>query len=507
MQRIFPRLSRYFIVLDVLFKYGYKVLRHYFFGGKKPFISPEELRKILEELGGSFLKFGQMVAVRPDYFPREYSKELLKLLDEVPGIDPEYLDEIFLGEYGKKPEEIFSGFSRQPISAASFGQVHVGWLQRPGKEDPEKVAIKIQRPFVAENFALDAKFFSFLGWLLKRTGVVKVIDPEKVVVEFIRWTERELDYIREAENLARLRDQALRQEFRIKIPKVYGDLTTKKILVMEFIEGESVKSYYLKDNPPENALEIFKEGIFFEMYSFIFEGFFHADPHPANLIITDDGQLAFVDAGITLDVKVSDRKKLGTFIRAVASRDVAACSSAFLAMSKVPYLDILNEAKESYPQHWMKVQLLKTIFMKKVREGLADLIARWHKAADQGGILIEKSPIHKLMEVFQLAEKAGIRMPESGVLFARTFATIDIVALELIPNLNIPKIINEFFIRYKSEFLKLLELPDEMPFYMEPDLDSEWADHVKSFDAEIKASERQLLSERASAIMEAFDIS
>ncbi|MBI2024374.1 hypothetical protein HYT00_03250 [Candidatus Giovannonibacteria bacterium] len=145
--------------------------------------------------------------------------------------------------------------------------------------------------------------------------------------------------------------------------------------------------------------------------------------------------------------------------------------------------------------------------MKKVREGLADLIARWHKAADQGGILIEKSPIHKLMEVFQLAEKAGIRMPESGVLFARTFATIDIVALELIPNLNIPKIINEFFIRYKSEFLKLLELPDEMPFYMEPDLDSEWADHVKSFDAEIKASERQLLSERASAIMEAFDIS
>lgn len=477
------------------------------FGGKKPIFSPKRLRKILEELGGSFLKFGQMVAVRPDYFPREYSTELLKLLDRVPEINPEYLDKIFISQYGKKPEEVFYDFSRKALSAASFGQVHEGYVKNSKTGEMEKVAIKVQRPFVAENFSLDAKFFSFLGWLLKRTGIVRVVDAQKVVLEFIRWTEREMDYLREAENLSRLREQAMLHNFNIKIPKVYGELTTKKILVMEFIEGENLKSFYLKDNPPPSALEIFKEGIFFEMFSFIFDGFFHADPHPANLIVTNDGKLAFVDAGIALEVKTSERKKLGTFVRAVADQDLEGSINAFLGMTKTPYLDILNEAKENYPQHWMKIQLLRTIFMRKVREGISDLVVRWHKAATEGGVLTEKSPIHKLMQVFQLSENAGIRMPESGILFARTFATIDIVVLELLPELNIPRIVNEFFQKYKDEFIKLMEVPDELPFYMEPDLDNEWADIVKSLDAEVRASERELLSERASAIMEAFDVS
>ena len=501
MTRFFERLGRYFLIFEVLVDYGVKVFWHKFLGGRKPFISPVELREILEDLGGGFLKFGQMAAVRPDYFPREYSRELLRLLDQVPEIDPEYVDKIFLSEYGKKPEKVFAKFERASISAASFGQVHRAWL-----ESGEKVAVKIQRPFMAENFALDARFISFLAWLLKRTNVVRVVDPLKVVQEFVRWTERELDYLREAEHLSKLRDQAVRHGFNIKIPKVYSDLTTRKILVMEFIEGENLKWYYLRDEMPPGATELFKEGIFFELYSYLFKGFFHADPHPANLLITDEGGLAFVDAGIALEVKISDRKKMAKFLEAVVRENVTDAVAAFLEMANAPILKILKEAREAYPRYWMKIQLMKTIFLKKVKTGLSDVIERWHKAAREGGSIEEKSPMHKFMQLFQLADRAEIKMPESSVLFARTFLTIDVIVLELIPDLNIPAIINEFFEKYKAEFAKLLEIPDEVPFYMEPEFDSEWSEIFQSTHSEIKRREKELLMENASAIMETFEI-
>src|SRR3989344_3522274 len=157
--------GRYFIVFEVLVDWVLKTFRQKIFGGGDAFISPQELREVLEDLGGSFLKFGQLAAVRPDYFPEEYCRELLGLLDEVPPIRPELLNGIFLKEYGRLPEEVFQKFERVSLASASFGQVHEAWLK-----EGERVAVKVQRPFVAEDFASDARFFSFLGWLLRRTG-------------------------------------------------------------------------------------------------------------------------------------------------------------------------------------------------------------------------------------------------------------------------------------------------------------------------------------------------
>src|SRR3989344_7842191 len=143
--------GRYFIVFEVLVDWVLKTFRQKIFGGTSAFISPQELREILEDLGGSFLKFGQLAAVRPDYFPEEYRRELLGLLDDVPPIEPWLLDNIFLGEYGKRPEEVFQKFKREPFAAASLGQVHEAWLPE-GPASPsqggERVAIKVQRPFV-----------------------------------------------------------------------------------------------------------------------------------------------------------------------------------------------------------------------------------------------------------------------------------------------------------------------------------------------------------------------
>lgn len=497
MSRFLERVGRYFLVLEVLVDYGFKVLRQKLFGGSVPFISPKELREILEELGGSFLKFGQLASVRPDYFPEEYCRELLGLLDDVSPIEPQLLDGIFIKEYGKRPEEVFSKFERKPLSAASFGQVHAAWLA-----DGEKVAIKVQRPFVAEDFSMDARFFSFLAWVIGKTGIVKTVDPQKVVRDFIHLTEREMDYLKEAENLMRLRGQVSRSKLRVKVPKAHLEYTTRKILVMEFIEGQTLKSFYLANISPPDAASFFREAIFFELYSFLFEGFFHADPHPANILVLDGEGLGLVDAGIAAEIKISDRKKFAHYVKAVAKEDLEAGVKAFLEMVRTPLLEILSEAKTTYPQYWIRIQFMKNIFLKRIKEELDDLMTRWHRASRDGGPIHEKSPMHKFMELFQLAERSGIRMPEAGVLFARTFLSLDVSILALAPNFNIPRAVQEFFEKYPEEFRRLEELPDEEPKYLEPGFDPEWAEIFNSFDSEQKGLERELLAERASAIME-----
>ena len=340
MARFLRTLGRYFIIFEVLLDHFFEYLKYRIFGGTPAFISPRDLRVILEDLGGSFLKFGQLAAVRPDYFPEEYRRELLGLLDDVPPIEPWLLDNIFLGEYGKRPEEVFQKFNREPFAAASLGQVHEAWLP-----EGERVAIKVQRPFVAEDFASDARFFTFLGWALRRSGVVRTVDPARVVRDFIHWTERELDYLKEAEHLLRLREQVLRGKLHVEIPRVFGEYTTKRILVMEFVEGDTLKSYYLKKEPPPNSNKLFKDIIFYELYSFLFDGFFHADPHPANILILPDGGLGFIDAGIAIEVPVSDRKKMASFFEAVVREDLEGTIKTFLEMVKTPLLEVLNEAK------------------------------------------------------------------------------------------------------------------------------------------------------------------
>jgi len=492
--------GRYFIVFEVLVDWVLKTFRQKIFGGTSAFISPQELREVLEDLGGSFLKFGQLAAVRPDYFPEEYCRELLGLLDEVPPIRPELLNGIFLKEYGRLPEEVFQKFERVSLASASFGQVHEAWLK-----EGERVAVKVQRPFVAEDFASDARFFSFLGWLLRRTGIVQTVNPSQVVREFIHWTERELDYLKEAEHLERLYSQVSRNKLPVKIPKVFEDYSTRRVLVMEFIEGRTLKSYYLEKTPPPQARKLFKDLIDFELYSYFFDGFFHADPHPANVLVSSSGSLGLIDAGIASEVSVSDRKKMARFVRAVSRDDLEDTIKTFLEMVRTPLLKMLAEAKRDYPQHWMRIQFTKNLFMRKIKEELGSLVARWHKASREGGPMHEKSPMHKFMELFQLAERVGIRMPPAGVLFARTFLSIDVAILELAPDFNVPQVVTEFFDKFDGEFIKLEQTPDEIPLHLRQDLEGEETEILKMLDEELKTLDRELLTERVSGMMESLE--
>ncbi|MEK7085315.1 MAG: AarF/UbiB family protein [Patescibacteria group bacterium] len=489
---------RYAVVLRVFFSYGFLFLRRAFFGKGTYAVSPQALRETLEALGGSFLKFGQLAAVRPDFFPEEYCREFLKLLDEVPPIAPHFVDEIFLQEFGRMPEEIFASFNRTPFAAASFGQVHEAY-----SAEGEKIAVKIQRPFAAEEFSADARFFSFLGWLISKTGIVKAIDPQRAVREFVAWTWRELDYRKEAGHLERLGTIARKNKFPLRIPRVLADYSTSRVLAMEFIEGESLKRYYAAGTPIPEGNEFFRTLTFFELYSFLFEGFFHADPHPANIFVSPRGTPGVVDAGLVAEITVADRKRMGRFFRAVVKEDREAALEMFLQMVRTPILEILGEAKERYPKHWLKFQFLKSIFIGKVKTGLEDLMERWHRASREGGSLEERSPIHKMMELVALAERVGVKMPDASIVFIRTFFSIDVAALELAPEFNIPETVKEFFRVYEREFELLEREPDEVPAHHTREFGGEgWAQSMREAEREQAAAERQLLQERASAIME-----
>src|SRR3989344_352354 len=204
---------------------------------------------------------------------------------------------MLLKEYGRLTEEVFQKFERVPLASASFGQVHEAWLKegpasparlaeskRDGSQGGGGAAVKAQRPFVADDFASDARFFSFLGWLLRRTGIVRTVNPSQVVREFIHWTERELDYFKEAEHLERLYSQVSRNKLPVKIPKVFEDYSTRRVLVMEFIEGRTLKSYYLEKTPPPQARKLFEDPRDFGLFFFFFDLFVFVLPHPATAL-------------------------------------------------------------------------------------------------------------------------------------------------------------------------------------------------------------------------------
>lgn len=486
MAKAFRAIGRYYTIFQAVAKYSFGTV-----------ISPGELRETLEKLGGSFLKFGQLASVRPDYFPEEYCRELFKLLDSVEPIEPALLDGIFLKEYGQRPESVFAKFERRPLAAASFGQVHEAWLA-----GGERLAVKVQRPFVAEDFFYDARLFRFLGWLIGRTGIVKTVDPAKLVREFVRWTEKEINYLQEAEHLNRLRDQLAKYDLPIKIPRVFVEYTTPKILAMEFIEGRTLKSYFLNSEAPPDFRRVFRDIIFFELHSFLFDGFFHADPHPANILISSSGQTSLIDAGIALEAGAHDRKTMARFFKEVVNENIDGTLKTFLEMVRTPVLELFNEARRNYPKHALRIQFVKNAILKRIKNGLNDLMTRWHKASREGGDLHDKSPMHKFMELFQLAERFGVKMPESSVFFARTFLSLDVAILELAPDFNIPQAVNDFFNKYPAELKKLEELPEDPPPYLRPGLSEEWSDILRSLDEELKAVEKELLSEKLGVIME-----
>ena len=258
------------------------------------FPSPRRIRLVLEELGPSFVKLGQLMSTRADIFPPEYIEELKKLQDSVPGIPFEEVKAVMEKQLKRPLDQIFASFDPQPIAAASVGQVHTARLF-----SGEKVAVKIIRPGIEKKIRQDiGLMYGLAARVEKSFEVGRIIGAVNLVKEFERIIFRELDMVIEAGNIEKFAANFKKGD-EIHIPKVYWDLTTRSVLTMEHIEGikmddvETIRAHGI--DPKEVAL-IGLRSFSRQLMKF---GFFHADPHPGNTIVMYDGRVGLVDFGIT----------------------------------------------------------------------------------------------------------------------------------------------------------------------------------------------------------------
>ena len=258
------------------------------------FPSPQRVRLVLEELGPSFVKLGQLMSTRADIFPPEYIEEFKKLQDQVPPIPFSDIKGIVERELKRPLSRIFLTFDAEPVAAASVGQVHVATLF-----SGEKVAVKVIRLGIEKKIRDDIRLMYFLAHRIEKTFEVgRILGVVNLVEEFERVIFRELDMLIEAGSIEKFAFN-FKNDGEIYIPKVYWDYTTKSVLVMEHIDGikmDQVEAMRAMGIDPKEIALIGLRSFSRQLMKF---GFFHADPHPANTIVMRDGRVSLVDFGIT----------------------------------------------------------------------------------------------------------------------------------------------------------------------------------------------------------------
>lgn len=287
---------------------------------------PERLRMVLEQLGPTFIKLGQLLSTRPDIIPKTYLIELAKLQDDVAPVSYEEVRQVLVEE-GIEPEEVFTSLEPNPIASASIGQVH-----RAVMKNGQQVVVKIQRPGIAETIKTDLEILLDLAKMAeKRTSWGKLYQVTQIVNEFGEALRAELDFTREGRNMEHFR-QNMASNPDVIIPRVIWELTSSRILVLEYIDGIKISDVELLRQAGINIEEVVRN-IIKSLFEQVYEhGFFHADPHPGNLAVAPGNKIVYYDFGQvgTIDEVL---KELGMdLVLAMVRYDVNGVTRALLQM-------------------------------------------------------------------------------------------------------------------------------------------------------------------------------
>ena len=285
-----------------------------------------QLREIVTSLGPAYIKLGQALSIRPDLLSPDAMTELQKLCDKVPSFDNKTAFDCLEAELGCKWQEIYSELGPDPVAAASLGQVYKGKLRATG----ETVAVKVQRPAVLETVSIDLYIIRRLGLALRNVPQVNT----DVVALLDEWAERffeELDYVKEGENATQFAASIKDDLPQVVVPRTYAEYTRRKVITSEWLEGEK-----LSQSTADDVGDLVNIGVICYLKQLLDTGFFHADPHPGNLIRTPDGRLAILDFGLMTDI--DDNIKFG-MIEAIAHlihRDYEAIVEDFVTLDFIP---------------------------------------------------------------------------------------------------------------------------------------------------------------------------
>jgi ubiquinone biosynthesis protein len=374
--------------------------------GEVPSERGQHLREMLDELGPTFVKFGQLLSTRPDVVPPDIVVELRKLQDEVSPFPFSQVEQVVLEELGQPIERLFVAFAERPIAAASIGQVHEAVLPTG-----RRVAVKVQRPTAPRQIEADLALLYQAAKLAKdRVRALDFIDAQSLVDEFGRSLREELDYRQEARNA-----QTFHRNFvghpHVRVPRVYWSYTGARVLTLEFLEGTQIadlEPHELSDDERRRLAYVMAEAWMTMVFR---HGIFHGDPHPANvLMLGHPERIGLVDFGQAGRLTDEDMSKLTALFIDAAAENIDALPRR-LADLGVRY----DKAREGE-------------FVGQLRE----FYARYY-----GVRLSEIDQIQVIREGFQLIYDMNLRLPTRFVLLDKAIATLGSVGAELYPDFNV----------------------------------------------------------------------
>jgi predicted unusual protein kinase regulating ubiquinone biosynthesis (AarF/ABC1/UbiB family) len=285
-----------------------------------------EASDLVASLGPAFIKAGQALSTRPDIVPPLLLEELAQLQDQLPGFDPALAMACIEEDLGQPVEAIYAQLDREPISAASLGQVHKGVLK-----NGEKVAVKVQRPGLREQITLDLYIVrNIAAWLNSNVGLIRS-DLVALIDELGKRVFEEMDYCNEASN-AETFAQLHAHNPRIAVPRIHREATSRRVLTMEWIDGVKLTNLEAVRELGIDPDELVQVGVNCSLQQLLEHGFFHADPHPGNLLALADGRLAYLDFGMMSEVSRESRTGLIQAVVHLVNRNFGKLSKDFVSL-------------------------------------------------------------------------------------------------------------------------------------------------------------------------------
>jgi ubiquinone biosynthesis protein len=381
-------------------------------------LTPVKMRLMCEALGPTFVKVGQILSMRSEILPQSFCDELAKLRADADPMPYSTVLDVLATEYGHPAEEMFAYIDPKPLGSASLAQVHRATLSTG-----EDVAIKVQRPGVRETMAQDVSIMrSIAKAATKVIHASQIVDLRGMVEELWDTFQSETDFLIEAKNLAEFKRFSARFKY-MDCPKVYAELCTEHVVVMEYIEGISVSHPGQLIAAGYDLKEIGTKLVDNYATQILDDGFFHADPHPGNIIVRE-GRIVLIDLGMTGRLDQRTRSVLREMIFAVAKQDSPALAEGLLRFAGT------EADPEDYPA------LLSDL----------DVIVKEFGTVD----LAELDIAAFLTSLTQMASRHGIEVPSTVTTVGRALVTLEGLLDEFIPDVNMIEIISEHIATSKS---------------------------------------------------------
>ncbi|MFH1916230.1 MAG: AarF/ABC1/UbiB kinase family protein [Nanoarchaeota archaeon] len=453
--------ARFNSILRVLVQYE---LAHFFdakTSRKHRDPDPIRLRRAMEKLGGTFIKLGQLLSLRPDLIPERYCRELAKFQDKVAPFSLAEAKSVLSAELKSSAKLINL---KERIATASIGQVYRAEIKN------QEVAVKIMRPGIEQKTASDLQLLYHLADFLKKKHPDAIIDPVEIYEQFKIYTENELDYLKEAGNI-----EAFGKNFEkthVRIPHVYWHFTTRRVLTMEYMKGKPVTDARLtraeKGRIAEDIVNAISKQIFID-------GLFHADPHPGNIILMPEGNIAFIDFGIVGKMNERMKKDLASLFAGLVVKDLDAVADSFMRLNLL----------DSRVDH--------ETFKSDLTKALGKYYGKELKSFSMGELI---------MNAIGVAQKNHIKVPKDYVLLGKSVITTEGVCRRLSPSFNIVEASRPFV----RQLVKKKFSPKEMyafskknvPKFVEfmaalPDKTNMFLSDVQELDEKLKVLDKDIV--------------